>query len=88
MLLPPSAVAVRAVGVDGGGVLLPVLSNQLVKPMTEVLDLTGAQDTCHPHHMAVVPTATAVGVATTPGPAPPGQRVLENAVTVAKLPVR
>lgn len=86
VLLPCSAVAVGAVGVDGGGVLLPVLSNQLVKTVTEVLDLTGAQDTGHPHH--VVPTAAAVGVATTPRPALPGPPVLGHAVTVAERRVR
>lgn len=65
-MLPRLAVAVRTVWIHGGGVLLPVLSNQLVQPVTEVLDLTGAQDTRHPHHMAVAPTTAATGMATAP----------------------
>lgn len=65
-MLPRLAIAVRTVRINGGGVLLPILSNQLVKTVTEVLDLTGAQDTGHPHHMAMAPTSTAIGMATTP----------------------
>lgn len=64
--LPHLAVAVRTVRINGGGVFLPVLSNQLVKTVTEVLDLTGAQDTGHPHHVAMAATTGAVGMATTP----------------------
>lgn len=65
-VLPHLAIAVRTVRIHGRGVLLPVLSNQLVQTVTEVLDLTGAQDTGHPHHMAMAPATTTIGVATTP----------------------
>lgn len=60
------AVAVRAVGVDGRRVLPPTVSNQLIKPVAEVLNLTGTQDTAHPHQMSMAPTATTVGVTPTP----------------------
>lgn len=58
------AVAVRTVRVDGRRVLPPALSNQLVETVAEVLDLTGAQDTSHPHQMSVAPTAATVGMTT------------------------
>lgn len=62
------AIAVRTVWINGGGVLLPALSNQLVKTVTQVLDLTRAQDTGHPHQLPMAPTTTAtvVDMATTP----------------------
>lgn len=58
--------AVRAARVNGGGVFPPALSNQLVETMAEVLNLTGAQDTPHPHQVSVGSPAAAVGMATTP----------------------
>lgn len=60
------AVAVRTARVNGGGVLPPALSNQLVQTVAEVLNLTGAQDTPHPHQMDVAPPAATVGVTATP----------------------
>lgn len=60
------AVAVRTARVHGGGVFSPTLSNQLVETMAEILNLTGAQYAPHPHQVAVVLTATTVGMATTP----------------------
>lgn len=65
---PSSAVAMRAPGVDGGGVLSPALSDQLVQAVAEVLDLAGAQDAAHSHQVA--PPPDAVDMATTAmGPA-------------------
>lgn len=55
-----------APGVDGGGVLSPALSDQLVQAVAEVLDLTGAQDTAHSHQVA--PPPDTVDMATTPRP--------------------
>lgn len=72
------AEAVGAARVDGGGVLPPAGSNQLVETVAEVLDLTGPQHTPHPHHVAVAPDASspaaAMGMATTPRPAAPPRR--------------
>lgn len=74
-LMTELAEAVGAARVDGGGVLPPAGSNQLVETVAEVLDLTGPQHTPHPHHVAVAPGApspaasAAMGMATTPRPA-------------------
>lgn len=59
------AVAVRTARVDGGGVFPPALSDQLIETVTEVLNLTGAQDAPHPHQMAVAPSTTVDGMTTT-----------------------
>lgn len=61
-----SAVAVRAVKVYGGGFPPPALSDQLVQPMAEVLHLTGAQNTPHPHQVAVAPRTAAIGMTAVP----------------------
>lgn len=49
-----STVTVGASGVDWGGVFSSTLANQLIKPMTEVLHLTGAQDTPHSHQLGMM----------------------------------
>lgn len=78
------AVAVRTVGVNGGGVLPPTLSNQLIETVAEILNLTGAEDAPHPHQMDVAPSATADGVATTSRPALPDEPLLQRAVTLVQ----
>lgn len=60
------AVAVRTARVNGRRVFSPALSNQLVKTVAEVLNLTGAQDASHPHQVSMAPTAATVGMTTTP----------------------
>lgn len=58
-----STVTVGASGVDWGGVFSSTLANQLIKPMAEVLHLTGAQDTPHSHQLGMMGM-----VETSPGP--------------------
>lgn len=78
LLIGRLAEAVGAAGVDGGGVLPPAGSAQLVETVAEVLDLAGSQHAAHPHQMPVAPEGPAPSsrpaapdMTTTPRPPPP-----------------
>lgn len=62
--MPPSPIAVRAVGANGGGIPAFRLALQLPKPVAEILHLTGAQDTANSHQMSMmeVSSCTALSI--------------------------
>lgn len=66
-----------APGVDGGRVFSAALSDELVEPVAQVLDLARAQDAAHPHQLGlvVVVVAAAARVAPRPQQLPVGGRV-------------